>query len=216
MNTVTKPPTDSGTSGITVSLDRIRKKLLDLSRRNRLLNYRAGSRSLPIVDELPDEVFRMLVTGEKTIYFAPLPEPDEEDEEIGNSPDLSGGAIQPLWSIPEETALERTISAVADSGSQPAPPISAPATMQQKKSVLSGNEARQKLLELYKNKILPKFPNHERAILRKEMLEAFLRNCPTTPEGFREFIPLKFREATDPKQMEFLPEILEILGEITE
>ncbi|MEK7712166.1 MAG: DUF4011 domain-containing protein, partial [Pseudomonadota bacterium] len=83
----TKPPTDSGTSGITVSLDRIRKKLLDLSRRNRLLNYRAGSRSLPIVDELPDEVFRMLITGEKTMYFAPLPEPDE-DEETDNSLDL--------------------------------------------------------------------------------------------------------------------------------
>jgi very-short-patch-repair endonuclease len=128
----------------------------------------------------------------------------------------SGGAIQSLWPTPEETAIGRTVSAVADLGRQPAPLISAPATIQQKKLALSGIEARQKLLELYKNKILPKFPNHERAILRKEMLEAFLRNRPTTTEEFREFIPLRFREATDPKQMEFLPEILEILKEVSD
>ena len=128
----------------------------------------------------------------------------------------SGGEIHSLWTTPEETVVERTVSTATDSGRHPAPPISAPTPIQQKKLAFSGTEARQKLLELYKNKILPKFPSHERAILRKEMLEAFLRNRPTTPEGFREFIPLKFREATDPKQMEFLPEILEILGEITE
>jgi hypothetical protein len=84
------------------------------------------------------------------------------------------------------------------------------------KSVLSSTEARQKLLELYKNKILPKFSNHDKGTLRKEMLEAILRNLPTTPGEFREFIPLKFREATDPKQMQFLPNILEIIKEVAE
>ena len=93
---------------------------------------------------------------------------------------------------------------------------SAPAPVQVGKSVLSSTEARQKLLELYKNKILPKFLNHDKGILRKEMLEAILRNLPTTPEEFREFIPLKFREVTDPKQMQFLPNILEIIKEVAE
>ncbi len=128
----------------------------------------------------------------------------------------SGGAIQPLWSTPEETTVKSTVGTVTDSSRQPAPPISVQTTIQQKKLSLSGTEARQKLLELYKNKILPKFPNHERAILRREMLEAFLRNRPTSSEEFREFIPLRFREATDPKQMAFLPEILEILKEVSD
>lgn len=77
-------------------------------------------------------------------------------------------------------------------------------------------EARQRLLDLYKNKVLPEFPNHEKSILRKEMLEALLRNVPTTPQEFRELIPLRFREATDSNHMKFLTEILEILKEISD
>lgn len=128
----------------------------------------------------------------------------------------SGGAVQALWPTPEESAVESAVITVADSGGQSPALDSALATIQLRKSVLSSTEARQKLLELYNNKILQKFQNHERGILRKEMLEAFLRNLPTTSEEFREFIPLKFREATDPKQMQFLPEILEILKEVTD
>jgi hypothetical protein len=48
------------------------------------------------------------------------------------------------------------------------------------------------------------------------MLEALLRNAPTTPEEFREFIPLKFREATDSNHMKFLPEILDILEQLVD
>jgi very-short-patch-repair endonuclease len=80
---------------------------------------------------------------------------------------------------------------------------------------LTTAEARQRLLDLYK-KILSVHPNHEKGILRREMLEALLRNAPTSPEEFREFIPLKFREATDPSHMKFLPEILEILGQLVD
>ncbi|MEK6656535.1 MAG: AAA domain-containing protein, partial [Nitrospirota bacterium] len=82
------------------------------------------------------------------------------------------------------------------------------------KGGLTITEARQRLLDLNKNKILPEFPNHEKSILRKEMLEALLRNMPTTLQEFREFIPLRFREATDSNQMKFLAEILEILKQI--
>ncbi len=47
-----------------VQLERSRRELLDLTARNRLLNtprHRKRSRSLEIVDELSDEIFRILV-----------------------------------------------------------------------------------------------------------------------------------------------------------
>ncbi len=84
-----KPQPDSGASAITIALGRIRKKLLDLSRRNRLLNHRPGRRSLQVVDELPDEVFKTLITEGKTMYFAPLPEPDEEETKDEASDELT-------------------------------------------------------------------------------------------------------------------------------
>lgn len=42
-------------------LDKLRKRLLDLSRRNTLLNYKKTTRALEIVDELPDMIWKILV-----------------------------------------------------------------------------------------------------------------------------------------------------------
>jgi hypothetical protein len=95
--------TGSNTSDVGQSLNRIRKKLLDLSRRNRLLNYRAGSRSLTTVDELPNQVFKMLVTEGQTMYFVPLPEPDEENAEpvgLNLFPDQHDSVVPPHQSNP--------------------------------------------------------------------------------------------------------------------
>lgn len=51
-------------------LERIRRSLLDLTRRNRLLNFRStGRQALSIVDELPGEVWRTLVEGGRTMQF---------------------------------------------------------------------------------------------------------------------------------------------------
>lgn len=47
-------------------LDEARRRLLDMSRRNRLLNYRAGgNRSLKLVDADPAAVYRLLMKGDK-------------------------------------------------------------------------------------------------------------------------------------------------------
>ena len=47
-----------------------RKRLLDLTMRNRLLNYRpAKSKSLKIVDEVPTEVYEILVLNERQMEF---------------------------------------------------------------------------------------------------------------------------------------------------
>jgi hypothetical protein len=60
-------------------LDKIRKRLLDLTSRNRLLNYRhPPTSSLRIVDAELNHVFRTLCDGQR-FPLAPVPEPDEKD-----------------------------------------------------------------------------------------------------------------------------------------
>lgn len=63
------------------SIAALRAKLLDLSNRNQLLNFKHSPRSksqLRIIDEIPKLVFDDLATG-KHFDFKPLPEPDEEE-----------------------------------------------------------------------------------------------------------------------------------------
>jgi very-short-patch-repair endonuclease len=66
--------------------DDLRKKLLDLSRRNPMLNYkhRAGSRrQLRIVHTNLEAAFAELTANQKELPFAPLPEPDDiPDDEL--------------------------------------------------------------------------------------------------------------------------------------
>ena len=70
---------------------------MDLSNRNRLLNtprHRRRSRALEIVDELSEEIFRILVSERKAMSFLPGREPGEgEDREDGD--DIFAGLIQP-------------------------------------------------------------------------------------------------------------------------
>jgi len=60
--------------------DGLRQKLLDLTKRNRMLNYSLGARSkrhLQIIDEVPEEVYRLLVSENASLEAVPLPEPDD-------------------------------------------------------------------------------------------------------------------------------------------
>lgn len=63
------------------ALERLRRKLLDLSRRNRLLNFRLTKRNIQIVDEQPSQVFDYMVSQNKPMIFEPLPEPKLNDED---------------------------------------------------------------------------------------------------------------------------------------
>jgi hypothetical protein len=57
-------------------LNNWKRQLIDLTRRNRLLNYRPTKlTTVEIVDELPQEVFRQLLDGER-FRFDPKPEPE--------------------------------------------------------------------------------------------------------------------------------------------
>lgn len=68
------------------SVAALRNKLIDLSNRNRLLNFSHGARSrghVRIIDEIPEVLFASLADGKEAV-FVPLPEPEEaaafEDE----------------------------------------------------------------------------------------------------------------------------------------
>ncbi len=59
-----------------IGLERIRSRLLDLTNRNRLLNFRHTLRSsLPVVGVLPDTLFDTLIEGD-SVTFKPVPEPN--------------------------------------------------------------------------------------------------------------------------------------------
>src|ERR1700676_1672976 len=64
------------TGSTEIGLDRIRTRLLDLTDRNKLLNFRhSNASSLRVVDVQIDSVFRRLVDTEK-LAFLPVPEPE--------------------------------------------------------------------------------------------------------------------------------------------
>ena len=66
------------TGSTEVGLDRIRTRLLDLTNRNRLLNFRfPRASSLRVVGASIDNVFQRLLENEK-LAFSPVPEPDTE------------------------------------------------------------------------------------------------------------------------------------------
>ena len=57
----------------------VRKNLLDLSRRNRLLNYKhPKSKCIRIIDELPNQIIEIM-NARKSFTFIPVPEPKEKE-----------------------------------------------------------------------------------------------------------------------------------------
>jgi hypothetical protein len=57
------------------SVENWKRKLLDPSKRNRLLHFKpTWVSTVAVVDELPVEVFRQLHLGRRTMRFKPLPE----------------------------------------------------------------------------------------------------------------------------------------------
>src|SRR5882762_1292847 len=58
----------------------LREKLLDLTKKNRMLNYNLGSRSkkhLQIVDEVMEEVYKKLAGDDAALRIEPLDEPED-------------------------------------------------------------------------------------------------------------------------------------------
>ena len=70
--------TDSENDSVAEELDRSRRDVLDLTLRNPLLNFRPPkAKGLEIVDEIPLEVYRILVEKEGVMYFKAKDDSDE-------------------------------------------------------------------------------------------------------------------------------------------
>src|ERR1035441_5191440 len=64
------PPARNDATNLTGTLEIARRDLLDLGLRNTLLNYRPlRTKGVEVIDEKPVEVFRLLVTEEKSLTF---------------------------------------------------------------------------------------------------------------------------------------------------
>ena len=68
---------------ITNKIIKWKEKLIDLTKRNRLLNFKGPKyASIQIIDEIPTEIFRILVANSKQMKFLPIKEnPDDTPEE---------------------------------------------------------------------------------------------------------------------------------------
>jgi len=90
------------------SLEKLRSRLLDLSARNRLLNFShaRSKRFARIIDELPDHLFETLM-AEQAMRFSPVPEPTERqlieqgylkyDEQTGSVSELRKPPTAEAW-----------------------------------------------------------------------------------------------------------------------
>lgn len=120
---------DDAASDSPESLEKLRSRLLDLSARNRLLNFShaRSKRFARIIDELPDHLFETL-TAEETMRFAPVPEPTERqliehgylkyDEQTGSVSELKKPPTAETWAqvLGMETSYELPTRSDAPSG----------------------------------------------------------------------------------------------------
>lgn len=97
-------------AAIDVRIDKWKKRLLDLGKRNRLINYRETKRSnIKIVSPDLAELFRLLVVNETALEFPfPYEELDDEDEEDAE-PFTSLGELQTNQSIKEQQKTLRNL-----------------------------------------------------------------------------------------------------------
>src|ERR1041384_398152 len=86
---------------VRASIDNWKRKLLDLTKRNRALNFKVNKVStITIIDEQPAEVFRQLYLRELSMRFQAAPEPDSEGQQ-GAGDRLTPTDSKPLF--PNET-----------------------------------------------------------------------------------------------------------------
>ena len=62
---------ESANMNIEVKIRALRKNLLDLTMRNKLLNFKPQVRSIRVVDEIPTEIYQLMVLEDKKMQFMP-------------------------------------------------------------------------------------------------------------------------------------------------
>lgn len=108
------------------ALLKVRQKLLDLSKRNRLLNFKETARSIRIIDDHPDQVFRIIVADTKSmallydesnvVEMTKLLSGQYRDNVYSVSNDLSG-SINQILTYKEE--LQRNFSDLTRNSKHP-------------------------------------------------------------------------------------------------
>lgn len=104
------------TGSAEIGLDRIRTRLLDLTNRNKLLNYRYPAAScVRVVDGSLDEVYLRLRDNEKAV-FAAVPEPDCDPDDRPSAKehadDIGWNTSFDLDVLPERKDSSRTLRAL--------------------------------------------------------------------------------------------------------
>ncbi len=87
-----------------LALERLREKLLDLTLKNKLLNFRLGSSSIEIVDEVPRQVYEFLVERTRSMILEPFPEEESENPPEDSSADSASNSDE---SSREEVTLPK-------------------------------------------------------------------------------------------------------------
>lgn len=92
-----------------------RKNLLDLTMRNRLLNFRPSTRrTLRIIEEIPREIYELLVINEKAMEFLPKPKEESKKDVFLGSPfaapkenlsDVLGYEESNIWKLPSSGGI---------------------------------------------------------------------------------------------------------------
>lgn len=72
---------DSSNVNIEVKIGALRKNLLDLTMRNKLLNFKPRARSIRVVDEIPTEIYQLMVLEDKKMQFIPRDKKTITEEE---------------------------------------------------------------------------------------------------------------------------------------
>ncbi len=96
-------------NGIEKQLQGARERLLDLTLHNRLLNFRPTQRrTIKVIDEIPNEVFDILVLHERVMQFKPSEQPAEDTESLFADEDI---AALPWWDAtePEQHHIDRLL-----------------------------------------------------------------------------------------------------------
>ncbi|HEU4882802.1 MAG TPA: DUF3320 domain-containing protein [Longimicrobium sp.] len=138
MSDTQTPAASTDDARIAAALDNWKRKLLDLSKRNRALNFRMTRAStVAIVDEQPAEVFRRLYLLEKRMKFAaaqpPAPASPETASSAGTPADQESAPSSPVVAAPADRAAAADTSSILP----PPPPSTAtpPAAPQSSASV---------------------------------------------------------------------------------
>ena len=97
---------NSDYNGITQELHAAREKLLDLTLRNKLLNYKKSKlRTIQVIDEIPKEIYDILVLNEQRMHFKHR---DKHEIELSCGPPDDNENVEMPWLYVEDVSIHQT------------------------------------------------------------------------------------------------------------